>query len=416
VSGSVTVAGGAGGTTAWVEDLLAMARLLEAAGQTVRDVAAELSSSRLRDAVATGTDREPLGAFELTAQLAALAGPFGLVERLGAELGSLGSALLFAAYSYGHTENDLVAAIGRGLFGIGAIGVGAMRVFSGDPVDGTQQLMDGLPGLTGALAQLTAPMSRVYAQTVPDGRPVLHDLGPDTRSAARLPPRTLTDLMTSLELRNTGHDGEVSVSVLVDGDGRRRVIVDIPGTKSWNPVPNRDITSVGTDIRAMAGRDTSYEEGVFAAMRAAGVTRTDPVLLVGHSEGGIIAVNAARDAVHSGEFDITHIVTAGAPIGHVVSALPRSVQVLALENSADLVPAADGEANPDLPNVTTVTVHEQRDSVQGNHGLATGYEQAAAAADTTRAESIRDFLHSARGFFDAPTPMRTHAFWITRDP
>ena len=137
------------------------------------------------------------------------------------------------------------------------------------------------------------------------------------------------------------------MSFVTGTDGRRRAIVDIPGTKSWNPAPVADVTSVGTDILAIAGHDTSYERGVFAALADAGVRPDDQVMLVGHSEGGIVAVNAARDAAASGRFRVTHVVTAGSPVGALAAELPSSVQLLALENTADVVPALDDVPNPD---------------------------------------------------------------------
>jgi pimeloyl-ACP methyl ester carboxylesterase len=116
---------------------------------------------------------------------------------------------------------------------------------------------------------------------------------------------------------------------------------------------------VGTDLRAMAGLNTSYEEGVMQALDAAGVGPHTDVMLVGHSEGGIIAINTARDAVRSGRFRVTHVVTAGSPIGEVSDELPRSVQVLALENDDDVVPATDSADNPEDPNITTVHVADE---------------------------------------------------------
>jgi pimeloyl-ACP methyl ester carboxylesterase len=178
-------------------------------------------------------------------------------------------------------------------------------------------------------------------------------------------------------------------------------------------VPNHDVTSVGTDIRALAGQRTAYEDGIFAALSAAGVGPDEEVMLVGHSEGGIVAVNAARDATRSGQFRVTHVVTAGSPIGKVVRTLPDSVQVLALENSADVVPHCDAADNPDRPNITTVTVDEQQYSIGGNHDLRESYEPAAADADASDNGSIRAFTDSAHGFLGG-SPMQTHAYWITR--
>jgi pimeloyl-ACP methyl ester carboxylesterase len=203
------------------------------------------------------------------------------------------------------------------------------------------------------------------------------------------------------------------VSIVTDADGTEHAIVDIPGTKSWNLSPNPDVTSVGTDLRAMAGLDTSYEEGVMQALTAAGVGPHMDVMLVGHSEGGIIAINTARDAMRSGRFRITHVVTAGSPIGEVSEQLPRSVQVLALENDDDVVPATDSADNPEEPNLTTVHVADEHESIGGNHSLDETYVPEADAADASGNASVDAFLAGA-GRFLTGVATRTHAYQITR--
>jgi hypothetical protein len=144
------------------------------------------------------------------------------------------------------------------------------------------------------------------------------------------------------------------------------------------------------------------------------VRRSDPVMLVGPSQGGMVAVTAARDAVRSGEFDVTHVVTAGSPIGRTVGQVPGRVRVLALENARDVVPHLDGRANPDRPNVTTVTGARGDGTVLGDHSLDGAYEPLAADAQASGDRSIRDFLRSARGYFDA-TAVRTYAFQVQRE-
>jgi pimeloyl-ACP methyl ester carboxylesterase len=136
-------------------------------------------------------------------------------------------------------------------------------------------------------------------------------------------------------------------------------------------------------------------------------------MLVGHSEGGLVAVNAARDAAASGEFDVSHVITAGAPIGLTAGAVPSGVQVLALENSPDVVPHLDGRANPDRPNVTTVSGSRGDGTILGDHTVAGAYLPLAADADASSDPSIHDFVASAAGYFRASTVV-THTFQIER--
>jgi hypothetical protein len=408
----ISVTGGADGITARLDDLVAMSNLLRAGSLAVADARAELTAPTLVWELSSAPSF--LGMVELQEALAGLAGPFGPLAEAEARLDTFAQRLRFVAQIYQHADDSVLTsitgAIGRVAWDVGlSIGLAS----GGKDARAGLELFGALPTVTDLAASATRPLDGPVAAALPDGHPVLHDLGPDESEISRAAPRTITDLMRALAWRNGGRDGEVSVSFVTGGDGARRAIVDIPGTKSWNPLPNRDITSVDTDVRALAGDDTSYEEGVFAALTAAGVSRDDQVMLVGHSEGGIVAVNAARDAVRSGRFRVTHVVTAGAPIGNVVRELPSSVQLLALENSADLVPECDGAANPDRPNVTTVVVSEQQYSVTGNHDLTESYEPAATAADQSHSASVDAFTGSAAGFLDGSS-LQTHAYWITR--
>lgn len=248
----------------------------------------------------------------------------------------------------------------------------------------------------------------------PDGRAVVTSLGSDTRTAATTAPRSLAAVLGGLALRNHGKDGEIDVKILTAADGRRHVIVDIPGTKSWGtPGANSHITSLATNLRAIGGQTTSYERGVLEAMHAAGVRPDDQVMLVGHSEGGMVAVGAARDAVSSGAYNITHVVTAGSPIGLTAGALPKQVQLLAIENDDDYVPHLDGATNPDQVNITTVSVHHGDLTLGGDHSLDQSYVPGAADVDASGNTSIRDFLDSADGFLQ-PAQVQTHAYQITR--
>src|SRR5581483_1780303 len=119
------------------------------------------------------------------------------------------------------------------------------------------------------------------------------------------------------------------------------------------------------------------------------------------------------DAVNSGEFRVTHVVTAGAPVGRTVGRLPSDVQVLALENKRDVVPHLDGVANPDEPNVTTVSSARGDGTVLGDHSISGAYVPVAGDAEASGNPSVRHFLGSARGYFQA-TKVVTHTYQITR--
>lgn len=259
-----------------------------------------------------------------------------------------------------------------------------------------------------ALVQFTAVGLVIDAIQVGRGSASVADRGLDLACDTPGPPRTVTDLFTALRRRDAGEGGEIDVRFLDSADGRRRVIVDIPGTKSWAPFSG-DAASLQSDLDEIDGAASVYEDGVLEAMRRAGVTPTDQVMLVGHSLGGMVAATAARDAVRSGRFAITHVVTAGAPIGRYAAHIPRSVQVLALENTDDIVPHLDDDhRNPDRTNLVTV-----RGKVAGGHHLDPAYEALAAEVDDSDDPSIRAYLKGAHGYLSG-REVSAHVYVVSR--
>ena len=164
------------------------------------------------------------------------------------------------------------------------------------------------------------------------------------------------------------------------------------------------LNDFATNVHAMAGQSTMYEQAIKAALESAGVSATDPVMLVGHSQGGIVAMNAAAHSATSAfPYNVTHVVTAGSPVAGIHP--PPNVQVLSIENKYDLVPHLDGSSNPSSPNWTTVTFENQHHSVGGNHSLtgdnnSGNYIQFADQIDTSSDPSVNAFMNSANGFFN----------------
>lgn len=395
----VVVVGGVDGIAARADDLLATATLLRTTVTELADAHSDLTAPGLQWALVVGERIDPAGAAATRTGLASLAATLG---SLGEEASTLVLALAGAAAAYRETEQQVGSSfVQRALDS-------ALGAFSVVPPG---RLSAGSIPFRVLAPTYTVP--RVLAPVMLDGHPVLHDLGPD--ELASIPPRALSDLVVDLAHRDAGSPGEISVSFVTGSDGRRRAIVDLPGTKSWNPAPVHDVTSVGTDVLAITGRSTSYQRGVLAALADAGVGPGTEVMLVGHSEGGIVAVDAARAGAESGRFRITHVVTAGSPVGELASGLPATVRLLSLENTADIVPALDGVPNPDRPNVTTVRADVPHGSIGADHNLMDSYQPVAVGAQTAGSGSVEAFEHSARGFLTG-TSMTTHAYLITRDP
>jgi hypothetical protein len=416
----VSVAGGSDGVTANCAEIVHMAgRFGDVATETLA-ATLSLHGYLLSPGVVTSALFDPIGFAEFEAQLlAALDGWQGL-SWAAAECGGIDGELRLAAAAYLGVDridtslHDVVT--GSIDAGPALVRATAVLARTGDPLRAAETLLADDPELADLLVTLLGvpALLRTAAGSLPDGSGVVCAPGVDRTGVAARPPRNLVDVLEDLDQRNgDSRHGEIDVRILTLPDGSRRAIVDITGTKSWDPLPTTDVTSLTTNGRALVGERTAYETGVLDAMRAAGVRRSDRVMLVGHSEGGMVAVTAARDATASGEFDVTHVVTLGSPIGLTVGALPSRVQVLALENTRDVVPHLDGAANPDRPNVTTASAKSGDGTIGGDHAIDESYLPLAEQVQTSGHKSIRDFLAGAKGYFTATT-VETHTYQIQR--
>ena len=135
----------------------------------------------------------------------------------------------------------------------------------------------------------------------------------------------------------------------------------------------------------------------------------EPIMLVGHSQGGMIAARLATQ-LRSAEFTVTHLVTAGAPVG--LAAVPRSVSVLSLQNQGDVVPELDGADNPRRANWITVGTAHGGSSVLAKHSVRS-YLAGAVDVDASADPALAHWRRTAAGFFSADQ-VSTQVFQVRR--
>jgi hypothetical protein len=414
------VRGGTGGIAADCAELATLGGRFGAAGTDTLWAALTLHGYLVDPGISMSAMFDPGGWAEFEGALTfALDGWRGLVWA-GGMCEALNTELRAAAVTYEGADRLDTALHDIVLGGLRSapalIDAAAVLARTHNPVEAAEAFVADDPQLADLLiTELGIPaLLHATAWEMPDGSGVALPEGRDRTALAARPPRRLIDVIADLGRRTADHrHGMIDVRILTMPDGTRRAIVDITGTKSWDPFPTSDITSLTTNGRALVGERTAYEQGVLAAMHRAGVRTDDQVMLVGHSQGGLVAVTAARDAVASGEFNVTHVITAGSPIGLTAGSVPSSVQVLALENGPDVVPHLDGRRNPDRPNVTTATTSHGDGTIIGDHEIGTAYLPVAADVQASDNRSIRDFLASADGFFGADDVI-TRTYQISR--
>jgi hypothetical protein len=140
--------------------------------------------------------------------------------------------------------------------------------------------------------------------------------------------------------------GECAVIRIVDrpgADGVRRWIVQFPSTQVWHPRSGQAPNDLTADLVALSLTETTLTRAAFDAMHQARIGKHDHVLVAGFSLGGLIAGQVAERAAERG-FTVTHLLTAGAPIGR--DRIDPSIHVLSIEHLLDPVPRLEGRENP----------------------------------------------------------------------
>jgi PGAP1-like protein len=413
----VSVRGGSNGVEAHYDEIVAMARRFGHVATDSGGAALTLHGYLVDPGIVTSGLADPAGLANFEADLLdALDGYHGL-SWVAAQCAAIDVELRAAAAAYLEADRAAIALRDHaaGLVGCTPAAVHALALLAGgSPIPHSlETLLTDDPALVDAIMNAGPVIwGNLSAPLLADGHAKVIDAGIDATGA---PPRSLADVVSALARRNHGRPGEIDVRIITGADGTRRAIVDIPGTKTWDPADVADVTGPVTNMRALVGAPTTYEKGVLQAMQRAGVRPTDDVMLVGHSEGGMVAVQAALSCAKSGRFRVRHVVTAGAPIGLTVAKLPSSVQVLAVENHNDIVAHLDGRTNPDKVNVTTATITRGDGRIGNDHGLDQSYLPGAADLDAARDPSLASYLSGAHGFFDATT-VETHTYVISRQP
>ncbi len=369
----VSVRGGAAGIEVFVHDLTRIAERLQNASTDTAGSAVSLHGLFLDVGDLGSVALDPVGYARFAARLtAALDGPHGLVA-LAARCAVLAELLRDAARIYQSTDDvgvyldPILAGLGGLPAAAGAL-AGAILADPTDPSSWLRQLAAADPQLAPLLlAGLAVGTPGLLAGTIGAAAYLAGlkvDAVPGTAAKVTTPPRTVEALLSGLRDATSGGrgDGSVIVRFLTYPNGTRRVIVDISGMNIASPV-----TGLPAAATSLTGATSAYQRGVVEAMTKAGVTADDDVMLVGHSEGGMVAVNLAADP--QTRFKITHVITAGSPIGQTADDVPPDVQVLAIENDGDAVPTLDGRLNTAAPNCTTVTVHHNSGDAGTNHGM-----------------------------------------------
>lgn len=263
---------------------------------------------------------------------------------------------------------------------------------------GARAFVDALPRdswlLVDALGHLV-PEGPGDATAVPDALP-----GGDTA------PTTLDGWLSRVDaVSNT--PGRLAITAVGGGAW----VVQLPGIHTL--LPSADPQDLPGALAGLGTGHSAYAGAVVVALQRAGVPPGARLLLVGHSQGGIVATGLAADPQVTARWQVTHVVTAGSPISR--APVRAGTALLEIDNRDDLVTALDTSDGTDGGGRTVLSFRREHGDIGRDHGLAETYVPFVAGPAFTGDPRARAFVTGARDYLRGG-PARTQVFALRDRP
>ncbi len=170
-------------------------------------------------------------------------------------------------------------------------------------------------------------------------------------------------------------------------DGTRHVEVFIAGTAEFDRNPSASSFDMSSNLALVAGVTSASMVATQKSMASAGVTRSDRVLFVGHSQGGAVAARLAE----SGRYTTVGLLAVGAPTGSAPVA--GSYPALVIEHRDDVIPDLAGAREPTNAYVVTARSDALPGDVIGAHRRES-YQATAQRIDQSPAQELQQLTGS----------------------
>jgi hypothetical protein len=225
-------------------------------------------------------------------------------------------------------------------------------------------------------------------------------------------PTSITNMLDRLWKLSSKDEPTIGIDLFDNPGGNQTAVVYIPGTQTLGLGDGTNPLDMASNIQAMsASGQAASERAVLSAMWQAGIESNDEVILVGHSQGGMVAGNLA--AYPSG-YIAAGLVAFGAPLAHIKN---LKAPVMAVEHVNDPVPNLSGKANPLKKNwvsVQRVSEKPESNAPMFSHSLKS-YRNTAAAVDISSDVGIKNIRSEILQKLVSAKPTKSFEFVISRE-
>lgn len=239
--------------------------------------------------------------------------------------------------------------------------------------------------------------------------PVAVTRGPSARSSVA---DSFEERIDRIPAPEQGDAGQIRIDRYENADGSLSFEVYLSGTTDFSLVTGDQPLDLTSDVWSVAGTESGAYRAAAEAMKDAGITGQTPVMLTGHSQGGLIAAQLAA----SGDYRTEGLLTTGAPAGQV--AVPVAVPWLAIEHTDDIVPALGGSSEHSDPVIVRREVFDGRpvdESVPFAAHDREQYQQTAALVDISRENRIAGLRRDFAAFGESSVSVRSTLYSSERE-
>lgn len=175
-----------------------------------------------------------------------------------------------------------------------------------------------------------------------------------------------------------------------------RFIVYVAPTQTFSALAEREPWDLTSNIVGVAGMPAGSIRATEQAMADAGIRSDSQVVLVGYSQGGLVADAIAA----SGQWNVTGLETYGDPGGGI--ALPDGIRGVAVRHTDDLVVAMGGPQQPVDRVIVERRAYSEGAPIPADRPAPAhqkdSYAATARQVDDARSSAIRNELHHLDAF------------------